>query len=143
MMSLGQDDLSLESSEEIYDSTAKLLIKTMVFAMRADGRISGDEQQSLREFCNAVFHDQIANIRGEIDRLLTIDLAPERIAKLVKYPEESLDIYLLSAVMLDHNQMLEQGYLEILAASLGIDPSTKRELDRRAHQMVSDDSISA
>lgn len=131
-----QDPLLSETTESVYYHTAMLLLQDMVFAMRADGKISYDEQMSLVDVCLGIFHDKIKNIRGEIDRMLTIDLDPESLVRQVKFPEENLDLYLLAAVMLDCDHFLEQGYLENLAACLGIDPSLRKQLTERAHTLV-------
>ena len=124
------------SSESLFYYTALLLIETMIFAMRADGRIEQDEHDSLLEFGGAIFGDKLPEMRGELDRLLTVDIDPEHLAQLVQFPEESIDMYLLSAVILDGNCMLERSYLEALAACLGIDPTLRRRLDWRAHVVV-------
>ena len=124
------------SSESLFYYTALLLIETMIFAMRDDGRIEQDEHDSLLEFGGAIFGDKLPEMRGELDRLLTVDIDPEHLAQLVQFPEESIDMYLLSAVILDGNCMLERSYLEALAACLGIDPTLRRRLDLRAHELV-------
>lgn len=124
------------SSESLFYYTALLLIETMIFAMRVDGRIEQDEHDSLLEFGGAIFGDKLPEMRGELDRLLTVDIDPEHLAQLVQFPEESIDMYLLSAVILDGNCMLERSYLEALAACLGIDPTLRRRLDLRAHELV-------
>ncbi len=125
-----------QSQESLFYYTALLLIETMIFAMRVDGRIEQDEHDSLLEFCAAIFNDKLHEIRGELDRMLTIDLDPELLAQRVQFPEESIDMYLLSAVLLAGNCMLERNYLEALAACLGIDPTLRRSLDRRAHELL-------
>ena len=125
-----------QSQESLFYYTALLLIETMIFAMRVDGRIEQDEHDSLLEFCAAIFNDKLYKIRGELDRMLTIDLDPELLAQRVQFPEESIDMYLLSAVLLAGNCMLERNYLEALAACLGIDPTLRRSLDRRAHELI-------
>lgn len=125
-----------QSPDSLFYYTALLLIETMIFAMRVDGRIEQDEHDSLMEFCAAIFDDKLHEIRGELDRMLTIELEPERLAERVQFPEESIDMYLLSAVILAGNCMLERNYLETLAACLGIDPTLRRRLDRRAHELI-------
>lgn len=129
-----------ESSESVFYYTALLLVQTMVFAIRSDGRIEDSEYSSLVDFCSSVFNNQIKNIRGEIDRMLTIDLDPEFLAKMVKYPEESLDMYLLSSVIVNRTNHLELNYLENLAACLGIEPSLKKNLDHRADSLIDTDA---
>ena len=134
---LRPDGLLEEGNEAILYETVLQIIETMIFAMRADGRIETDEYNSLIDFCQTVIPRQLySNIRGEIDRLLTIDLDPSLLAACVRYPEESLDMYLLSAVMLHNSHFLELGYLENLAACLGIDPSLRRNLNDSANKIV-------
>lgn len=126
----------VETSESVFYHTAMLLIQNMVFAMRADGKIDRSEQLSVLDFCLGIFHDKIKNIRGELDLMLTIDLDPEVLARQVEFPEESIDLYFLAAVMLDSDHFLEQSYLENLAACLGIDPSLRQHLNERAMALV-------
>ncbi len=133
------DDMLDETGEMVFYTTALLLVETMVFAMRVDGRIDSDQYQSLVDFCQAVFNDRMNVVRGEIDNMLTVNLDPESIATKVRFAEESLDIYLLSAVMLDAQHPLGQAYLELLSACLGIGPTARRELDRRALRMITDE----
>lgn len=133
------DEMLDDSGEMVFYTTALLLVETMVFAMRVDGRIDSDQYQSLVDFCQAVFNDRMTGVRGEIDNMLTVNLDPESIATKVRFAEESLDIYLLSAVMLDAQHPLGQAYLELLSASLGIGPTARRELDRRALRMITVD----
>ena len=143
-MRLLQDSQNLvETHESVFYHTAMLLIQNMIFAMRADGQIDRNEQQSVLDFCIGVFHDWIKNIRGELDRMLTIDLDPELLARQVEFSEESIDLYLLAAVMLDRNHFLEQSYLENLAACLGIDPTLRRHLNERAHALVRNEDQAA
>lgn len=143
-MRLLQDSPNLvETHESVFYHTAMLLIQNMIFAMRADGQIDRNEQQSVLDFCIGVFHDWIKNIRGELDRMLTIDLDPELLARQVEFSEESIDLYLLAAVMLDRNHFLEQSYLENLAACLGIDPTLRRHLNERAHALVRNEDQAA
>ena len=126
-----------EGNEATLYEIVLLLVQTMIFAMRADGRIETNEHNSLIDFCFSVVPKQLYNnIRGEVDRLLTIDLDPELLAQKVRYPEENIDIYLLSAVLLNNSHFLELGYLESLAACLGIDPSLRRHLDDNARTIV-------
>ena len=143
-MRLLQDSPNLvETHESVFYHTAMLLIQNMIFAMRADGQIDRNEQQSVLDFCIGVFHDRSKSIRGELDRMLTIDLDPELLARQVEFSEESIDLYLLAAVMLDRDHFLEQSYLENLAACLGIDPTLRRHLNERAHALVRNEDQAA
>lgn len=125
-----------ESESEIYFDTVSLLIQTMMFAMRADNKVNTDERQALYDFCLSLFGTQITNIRGEIDRCLTMPLDLSYIANRVCYAEERVDIFVLSAVILHENSFIFESYLENLAASLDIDPSLSRCLRYRAQHLI-------
>lgn len=126
-----------DSETEIYFDTVSLLIQTMTFAMRVDENIDPQERQVLYDFCLNLFGSQITNIRGEVDRCLTMPLDVNTLVDKIHYPEESLDIFMLSAVILDGCGFISEGYLESLAACLKIDPSLQRYLHYRAQNLLS------
>lgn len=126
-----------DSETEIYFDTVSLLIQTMTFAMRVDESINPQERQALYDFCLNLFGSQITNIRGEIDRCLTMPLEVNTLVNKIHYPEEGLDIFMLSAVILDGCGFISEGYLESLAACLKIDPSLQRYLHYRAQNLLS------
>lgn len=132
-----------ETSESVFYKTAMLLLQNMIFAMRADGKNDQAEQQAIFDLGLVLFHDDLSRVRGEFDRMLTIDLDPELLARQVEFSEESLDLYLLAAVMLDSQHFLEQSYLESLAACLKIDPTLRQYLNERAHVLVSNEELAA
>lgn len=128
---------SIQDGEmEIYYDTVCLLIQTMTFAMRVDENINEQERQALYDFCLNLFGSQITSIRGEVDRCLTMPLEISNLVQKVRYPEERLDIFMLSAVILDGCGFICEGYLENLAACLEIDPSLQRFLRARARNLV-------
>lgn len=141
---LTQDSPNLtETSESVFYKTAMLLLQNMIFAMRADGKQDQAEQQAIFDLGIVLFHDDLSRVRGEFDRMLTIDLDPESLAHQVEFAEESIDLYLLAAVMLDSQHFLEQSYLENLAACLKIDPTLRQYLNERAHVLVSNEELAA
>ncbi len=121
-------------SEQDYLTACLLLLKTLIFAARADGRIDEFEHSSLY----AVYRRLCAQMdaAGLVDELLTADPEVQSIADDVRYPEEALDIYLLSSLITAGDHFLEQNYLEGLAAALRIAPSQRRDLDARAARLL-------
>lgn len=111
----------------VYQECAFLLIEAMIFASKADLRIDQDEHDSMYRVYKAIFaHD---DVRGIIDLLLTAPINLEDLVLRVKYREEAIDIYELSALILQGAHFLNAGYLEELAALLHLEPSLKRILD--------------
>lgn len=125
-----------ESEMEIYYDTVCLLIQTMVFAMRADFKVNANERQVLYDFCLSLFGSQITNIRGQIDLCLTMPLELSSLLPKISYAEERLDIFILSAVLLNNDGLIYDGYLDNLAATLDIDPSLARSLRYRAKNLI-------
>lgn len=125
-----------DSEMEIYYDTVILLIQTMTFAMRVDEKINPQERQALYEFCLNLFGSQITSIRGEVDRCLTMPMDISNLVQKIHYAEEKLDMFVLSAVILEGSGFISDGYLENLAACLEIDPSLQRLLRQRAKYLV-------
>lgn len=120
-------DQGLEVFKSMYRECALLLVQTMVYAFRADGKIQNDEIRSMHEFYKQILGRD--DVRGIIDAMLTKNLDPHELKMQLKYSEEALDVYMLSAYILDKENFMDANYLENLAASLRIEPSLQRTLD--------------
>lgn len=126
------DEEGFYIDDAVYRDCAFLLIEAMIYASRADLLIDQDEHNSMYRVYKAIFaHD---DVRGLIDSLLTAPINLEDLTKRVQFPEEAMDIYELSALILQGSHFLETGYLEELAAMLKIDPSLKHTLDESAQK---------
>lgn len=123
----------LSSKDEfvfLYQDCALLLLKTMVYAFRVDNKIEQDEFKSLNNFYKQILGS--LDVRGIIDGMLTEILDPLYIKEKIAFHEEALDIYMLSALILTQDEILDINYLENLAAVLNIDPTSQKKLDERA-----------
>ena len=114
----------------LYKDCALLLLKTMIYAFRVDDKIDRDEFKSLNNFYKQILGS--LDVRGIIDGMLTQTLDPMHLKEMIAFHEEALDIYMLSAIILTHDDILDINYLENLAAVLNIDPTSQKKLNESA-----------
>ncbi len=131
-MEAGAQGTGSGSDGRVCEDCALLIIEAMINAGRADGLIEADEYQAIAQFLKAAFSPVSRSLNGTVDRMLTANFDLDAFAARVKYHEEAIDLYLLSAVMLSGSKFIEQGYLENLGSTLRLDPSLRSILDRRA-----------
>ena len=116
---------------EAADQRSILLVRAMILAARADGHIDARERQNI--------HRQIAELdlgQGAADFLLTeIDkpLDPDSLAEDVDSVDAAIELYLVSAMIIDVDRPEEKKYLEQLARSLQLAPSLVNTLERNLH----------
>lgn len=110
------------------DQRATLLIRAMILAARADGHIDAQERQNI--------HAQIRELelgQEAADFLLTeIDkpLDPDALAESVDSIDAAIELYLVSAMVVDIDLPEEKKYLDQLARSLQLAPSLVKTLER-------------
>lgn len=143
---LSKDEINInagmnqEQGERVYMDACLLLLKTLIYAARADGEIDRLEHGSL----NVVYRSLCSRFEaaGLIDELLTRELKVQELAEEICFDEERLDIYFLSSLIVGSAHFLEQNYLEELAAALHIAPSLKRDLDSMAIAVLQGEKVS-
>jgi uncharacterized membrane protein YebE (DUF533 family) len=110
--------------------TEKLVLRAMIAAARADGRIDGDEMEKIvgRMAADGVTEEDKAFLDAELAR----PVDPEAIARDVSSPEVATEVYLASLLAIDVDHEAEFAYLRRLAAALGIE----REVVIRLHRMT-------
>lgn len=112
------------------DDTAVLLIRAMIFAARADGRIDAAEQDRIVAVVRQMAPGQdMTPILQQAERE-TID--PSALARQVRTPEQGEDLYRLSCMVIDVDHFMERNYLDALAESLGISPGRRASLEGEA-----------
>ena len=114
------------------DPTAELVIRSMVYAARADGNIDAAERQRMEKILQTMLGNQDAGVLLERIQAETID--PAKIAAQTRSPEQAEDVYRLSCSVIDVDHFMERGYLDALAQSLGIGAARKGELEAEANQ---------
>lgn len=117
----------------LQNDMGKLVLKAMIFAARADGHIDPSEQEVILNTAKSVTNDP--NFNQLIRDYLNEPLDPKSLASQVSSRDQALDLYRLSAAAIVADNQAEQNYLSALAAALGLDGSTKLQLDQEAAQV--------
>ncbi|MDE7242211.1 DUF533 domain-containing protein [Desulfovibrio sp.] len=114
------------------DPTAELVMRSMIYAARADGAIDASERQRIDKILETMLGGQDAG--AVLARLQTETIDPAKIAAQTRTPEQAEDVYRLSCSVIDVDHFMERGYLDALAQSLGIGNARKGELEAEASQ---------
>lgn len=114
------------------DPTAELVMRSMVYAARADGAIDATERQRMNKVLETMLGSQDGG--ALLGRLETETIDPAKIAAQTRTPEQAEDVYRLSCSVIDVDHFMERGYLDALAQSLGIGNARKGELEAEASQ---------
>lgn len=108
------------------DSQARLLIRAMLQAAKADGRIDRDERARLLERMGQPDRETMAFLDTEMARPVDI---PGLIAEVPKGAEAQ--VYMLSALAITLDEQVEAQYLHALAQGFGLDPQTVNAIHAR------------
>lgn len=114
------------------DPTAELVMRSMIYAARADGNIDAAERQRIDKVLQTMLGDQDAS--AVLARVQNETIDPAKIAAQTRTPEQAEDVYRLSCSVIDVDHFMERGYLDALAQSLGIGNVRKGELEAEASQ---------
>lgn len=124
---------NIKNYKSLHIDTALLLIQAMIYASRADGKLSYGESECFFKFYKKILK---SDIRGYVDTFLTQNLNLDLLYSKIAFQEERLDIYILSSMMLDKSKITTDSYLENLAATLRIEPSLRKILDIKANEFL-------
>lgn len=117
---------------ELSNPATELVMRSMIYAARADGVIDDTERQRITKVLQTMLGNQDAS--AVLERLQTENLDPAKIAAQTRTPEQAEDVYRLSCSVIDIDHFMERGYLDALAQSLNIGASRKNELEAEASQ---------
>ncbi|SMH29902.1 tellurite resistance TerB family protein [Azospirillum agricola] len=116
-----------EPEPDLGDAKALLLIRAMIAAANADGRISPDEQRRILDSLDA------AQAEPEDRRIVEAELRAPRpmddIVREARDPETAEQIYLASELAVRGGSEVDRQYLAYLASRLGLSDARRRELD--------------
>jgi uncharacterized membrane protein YebE (DUF533 family) len=109
---------------------AILLIRAMIAAAAADGRIDAAEQQRILAGLQQGSLDTAARqfLSREIENPATVD----ELAAAVTSPEQAVQVYTAARVTVDPDEEEEHAFLADLAGALGIDESLAAHIDAAA-----------
>jgi uncharacterized membrane protein YebE (DUF533 family) len=100
------------------DELGLVLVRAMIAAAHADGRLDADERRRLLARIAALDLDarERAELLAEIERPLDV----QALVAAARTPAVALEIYAASRLAIDADTPAERAYLELLAARLGL-----------------------
>lgn len=112
------------------EELGKTLVRAMIAAAKADGRIDADEKEAIFEKLKSMplSAEEKAWVFDELSTPLDINAVVTR----ADTPEHAAEIYAASLVAITADTVTEQAYLEALAAKLKLDPALVAEIHRQA-----------
>lgn len=98
----------------------RALIRAMIGAAKADGRVDAEEQQRIFHHINTLGVDAATRsfVMDELAKPLDLDA----IVASATCPETAAEIYVASLIAIDPSGAAEKGYLSMLAVRLKLDP---------------------
>ncbi len=116
--------------EAVTNEGATLIIRAMIAAAAADGRIDDGERQRVL----ATLGDAAANpeARAFIEKELRNPARPSDLAALVRTREEALQVYTAARIAIEPDSAGEKAFLADLASKLGIEPQLAAHIDATA-----------
>ena len=118
----------------ISDNCFDLLLQTLIFASRSDGKIDKEEHNSIISVLKKFANEE--DMYGVVDTMLTEELDVRKISSKILFKEEAMDVYFISAMILQGDNFMEWHFLELFAATLEITPSLKRKIEIEASKFV-------
>lgn len=118
---------------EAADRLAVHLLQAMIAAAKADGHVTPDERARIDgQLANLGLEDEAAAlIATELDAPLDVD----RIAALAESEAEAAQIYAVSLLAIDADNIEEKAYLAALATRLKLDPGLVDRLHAQASRL--------
>lgn len=122
--------LPAPSDEAANDALGKALVRAMIAAAKADGKIDADEKQAIFKRLSSMDLDSEAKafVFDELSSPLDINAVVAPAAT----PEIAAEIYAASLVAMEADTPAEKAYLQMLAARLELDPGLVEEIHRSA-----------
>jgi uncharacterized membrane protein YebE (DUF533 family) len=115
-----------EPPSEREEELAGVMLRAMIQAAKADGRIDDAEKRKLHDRLGDVSEEDLAFVNAELAR----DLDPKDLAASVPKGAEG-QVYMLSAMAMELDDNSEARYLHALAGHLRIDSRTVNEIHDR------------
>jgi uncharacterized membrane protein YebE (DUF533 family) len=112
------------------DRLGQSLVRAMIAAAKADGRVDAEENRRIFERLEAMNLDpqSKAFVFDELSSPLNLDA----VVAGADTPEHAAEIYAASLVAMDADTPAEKAYLQMLAARLGLEPALVEEMHRAA-----------
>jgi uncharacterized membrane protein YebE (DUF533 family) len=122
--------LPAAQDEAAQDALGKALVRAMIAAAKADGKIDADEKNAIFERLNSM--DLDAGDKAFVFDELSAPLDINAVIEPASSPEIAAEIYAASLVAIESDTAAEQAYLQMLAARLELDPGLVAEIHKAA-----------
>ncbi|MCC4223332.1 tellurite resistance TerB family protein [Vibrio campbellii] len=106
---------------------AKLILKAMIGAAKADGHVDEEEMARIEQALTEMGADD--HVRQLVHQELHKPLDPAEIAHLATSPQQASEIYLASLIVADEQNFMEKAYLQELAKQLNLSPEVTHQLE--------------
>jgi uncharacterized membrane protein YebE (DUF533 family) len=125
----GSAFMPAKTDTEAREALGLTLVRAMIAAARADGRLDAQESQAIFQRIESLGLDaeDQALLVSEMGRPVDMDA----IVNSATCPEVAAEIYIASMLAIDVDTVEEQSYLSMLAARLNIPPDLATELQRQ------------
>ncbi|SFZ82312.1 Uncharacterized membrane protein YebE, DUF533 family [Devosia enhydra] len=129
-----REDAFFPAAEPEQEELGKTLVRAMIAAAKADGRIDAEEQQAIFKRLEAMplSADEKAFVFDQLNAPLDI----EAVIRRADTPEHAAEIYAASLVAITADTEAEQAYLANLARRLNLAPGLVAEIHRTAGQQA-------
>lgn len=105
------------------------LVRTLVYAAKADGHIDQGEQAAINSQVGKLGLG--AQAQAMINQVMDEPLDPNRIASNVGDAQEAVQLYALSCALTNMDHFMERSYLDNLASALRIPADAKAKIESR------------
>lgn len=116
-----------ESFDPDDNKHAKLILKAMIGAAKADGHVDEEEMARIEQALTEMGADD--HVRQLVHQELHKPLDPAEIARLATSPQQASEIYLASLIVADEQNFMEKAYLQELAKQLNLAPEVTHQLE--------------
>lgn len=117
------------AKEPTIEHRAENLLRALVYAVKADGKIDRAEEQAINEQVQKMGIGRQA--QEMVNQFMKEPLDPRNIAQNITSSDEALNIYALSCAITQMDNPAERQYLDALANSMQIPMPVRQELVRR------------
>lgn len=122
--------LPAPTDEAAQDALGQALVRAMIAAAKADGKIDAEEKAAIFERLDAM--DLDAQSKAFVFDELSAPLDVNAVVAGATCPETAAEIYAASLVAIEADTPAEQAYLQMLAARLELEPGLVQEIHRSA-----------
>jgi len=118
------------TDEAAQDDLGKALVRAMIAAAKADGKIDATEKEQIFARLNDMALD--AEAKAFVFDELSAPLDIDKVVSGAKTPEQAAEVYAASLVAIDADTTAEKAYLQMLAARLELDEAFVSEVHASA-----------